>query len=155
MRPSGHGLSSAASSTWRAITNPQKARLSKSPELVFLRGYRDAITHFNMLDRNLAYCLRWASIYDGREVDLMSVLSCSFDKKLKKIVRLIESRDRQAEYGDFLVLAEQCRTLRNKLVHGDWKFVPHLPKPIRFHVPAPFEEEGYMTEREFSALVSP
>jgi hypothetical protein len=122
-----------------------------SPEVLFLRSYKDAIMFFNMLDRNLAYCLRGASSSAGAEVDLLTVLSYPYDKKLKEIKSLILKRGRESEYSEFLRLAEQCRTLRNKLVHGHWAFVARLPKPIRFQVPAPYQEEGYLTQDEFSA----
>jgi hypothetical protein len=92
-------------------------------------------------------------IYAGNELDLLTVLSYSYDKKLRKIESLIRERKRETEYSRFLALAEQCRSLRNKLVHGHWDFIAHLPKPIRFHVPAPFEEKGDFAQDEFSAQV--
>jgi hypothetical protein len=154
--PPGQCLTTRQSQRPRLVfTLGKNSQVSDSPEIIFLRGYKDAIMHFNMLDRNLAYCLQWASTYAGIEVDLLAVLSYSFDKKVKKIVCLIKTRGRKSEYAEFLRLAEQCRTQRNRLVHGHWEFVPRLPKPIRFQVPAPFEEEGYMTQNEFSVLVSP
>src|SRR5688572_3946564 len=64
----------------RSVTkgDPERA------ELLFLRSYKDAIMYFNMLDRNLAYCLRWASKVDGSNVDIVAILALSFDRKLKK-----------------------------------------------------------------------
>ena len=129
-------------------------QLSDSPEILFLRGYKEAIMHFNMLDRNFAYCLRGASSSAGSEANLLTVLSYPYEKKLKMVGSLIRERGRESEYSEFLRLAERCRTLRNKLVHGHWEFVPRLPKPIRFQVPAPFEEEGYLTQDEFSAQIA-
>lgn len=107
--------------------------------------------HFNMLDRNMAYCLRQASSNSEHAVSLKSVFSFAYDKKLKKIQTLIRERKRESEYSDFLNSAHQCRSLRNKLVHGHWEFVPCRHKPIRFEVPAPYEEQGYLTQDEFSA----
>ena len=110
--------------------------------------------YFNMLDRNLAYCLRWASASDGRNADLSVILALSFDRKLKKVVALIRKKKRKAEYAEFLSLAEECRKTRNRLVHGHWEFVSRLERPIRFHLPAPVEEDGGVTQSEFSALAA-
>ena len=123
-------------------------------ELLFLRSYRDAIMYFNMLDRNLAYCLRWAAESAGRSASLSVILALPFDRKLKKVVALIRRKKRKSEYAEFLSLAEECRKMRNKLVHGHWEFVPRLEQPIRFHVPAPFEEKGGVTQEEFSGLAA-
>jgi len=127
--------------------------LSKNDEMVFLQGYKDAVFHFNLLEHNMAYCLWWARKRSGKEIELTSFMSKSYDQKFKKVKSLINSMQRENEYSEFLEMAENCRLLRNKLVHGVWEFIHHLEKPIRFYVPHPFKEEGYLSQNEFLAEI--
>lgn len=131
-----------------------KARRRDDPaesELRFLRQYKDAILHFNLLDRNLAYCLAWATRPMNAGPDFAKAFCLSYDRKLRRIASLIKSRNHEEAYRDFSSLAEQCRLLRNRLVHGRWEFKAWLEKPISFHIAEPFEESGRLTQEEFAA----
>lgn len=119
-------------------------------EVGFLRRYKEAIYYFNMLDRNMAYCIRAARQRAGTESAVRKIHAQSFDTKLGKINSIIKAKDRVADYHDFSELAEQCRLLRNRLVHGHWEFKDWLKKPIHFHVPSPLEESGALTHEEFA-----
>jgi hypothetical protein len=129
-------------------------RTVATSELEFLRNYKDALMHFNMLDRNMAYCLRSASGLSGPEMDCAKFMRYPYDKKLGKVKALIQSKGLMEKCGEFLALAERCRLLRNRIVHGHWDFFEHSDKPVRFHVPMPFEEGGSLTIDEFKHLVA-
>lgn len=125
----------------------------ESSEVLFLRRYKDAIMHFNMLERNIALCLRWASKRPREEGLLARMLEMPFNEKLRKLRSLIQKAAKGAEYATFLTMAEQCRQDRNKLVHGYWEYRWFLDEPIRYHVPSPFDEDGAMTQETFSTWV--
>jgi hypothetical protein len=124
-----------------------------SLELAFLRAFKDAIMSFNRLDRNLAYFIRYLEERDGRNRDLLKILSHSFDTKLKRVRTLIERSDLSQRYQGFLEMAEGGRQLRNRLVHGDWRLMEHLRKAVLYSVPAPLAEIGQLTIEEFQEQV--
>ncbi len=103
---------------------------SETQETMFLRSYKDAIMLFNMLERNMASCLRAASARTGVDGDIARILEFPYDKKLRKIKVLISKSGFDAQYESFLALAEKCRLFRNRLVHGHWEFVEFLEAPV-------------------------
>jgi hypothetical protein len=124
-----------------------------SLELAFLRGFKDAIMSFNRLDRNLAYFIRFAIEAEGRNRDLLKVLSYSYDKKLK-LVRSITRKDGLTQqYDGFIEMADSCRHLRNRLVHGDWRLLEDRHEAVLYSVPAPLEESGMLTIEQFQEQV--
>ena len=122
------------------------------PELRFLRAYKRAVSSFNILDMNMALCLRWTSLRADKEADLDRFLALTYDKKFKKIQSLIKKKGQESAYKEFIRLAEECRLWRNKLVHGEWELILFGDKDVRFHVLAPTKEEGSFTHEEFEAL---
>ncbi len=128
--------------------------MADSPELLFLRSYRDAIMEFNRLDRNLAYFLRIGAERPGAEDRLAVAFKFTFEKKLRKAIALLRKRDWSESHEEFEKLADECRRARNKLVHGEWRFVDRLDNPIRFKVYAPIEESGSYDQKSFNELVS-
>lgn len=128
--------------------------MTDSPELLFLRSYRDAVMEFNRLDRNLAYFLRNSAERGGAEVKLEEIFRHAFDDKLKKATALLRKGGWSESHEEFVNLAGECRLARNRLVHGEWWFAERLDKPIRFKVYAPGEESGSYDQGSFNKLVS-
>jgi hypothetical protein len=123
-------------------------------ELAFLRAFKDAIMSFNRLDRNLGYFIRYMEEREGRNRDLLKILSHSFDTKLKRVRTLIERSDLSQRYQGFLEMAESCRQLRNRLVHGDWRLIEHRREAVRYSVPAPLAENGELSLEQFQEQVA-
>lgn len=128
--------------------------VSDTGELLYLRKYQEAIMSFNRLDRNMAFCIRWAAQNAGLDVSIETIYSYSYDKKLRKIETMIRSKNLESEYSLFLDSAKKCRLFRNKMVHGDWQFNERLEEPIRFHVLSPADEQGSFTQDEFAARIN-
>lgn len=114
-------------------------------EIQFLRTYKDYIYLFNMLERNIVYCLWHAN--RGSDVDRFS--KYSFDEKARRLERLVKANGLEEPFGGWLASVERCRKTRNRIVHGSWEFRQWLDKPIRFHIPAPVEEQGELSMGEF------
>lgn len=127
--------------------------LDDNNEITFLRLYKYGITQFNMLERNMAYCQWHADPSSLHQDRLKQIHEYSFSEKLQKVRALLSAKAKLAPYELFLNQAEQCRLFRNKLVHGHWEFRWFLEEPIRFHVPAPFEEGGSMTLENFAEKI--
>jgi hypothetical protein len=118
-------------------------------ELQFLRTFKDYIYYFNMLERNVVYCLSYA-IHGGdynSKVDKFSRLS--FDEKVRRLKVLIKKNEIENIFSKWFESIEYLRKKRNTLVHGQWDFRWWIEKPILFDIPAPMKEKGELTIDEF------
>lgn len=118
-------------------------------ELQFLRTFKDYIYYFNMLERNIVYCLSHAirgGDYNSK-VDKFSRLS--FDEKMRKLKKLIKRNEIEDVFCKWFESIEYLRKKRNILVHGQWEFIWWIEKPILFDVPSPMKEKGELTIEEF------
>lgn len=118
-------------------------------ELRYLRAYQGFIYQFNMLDRNIAYCLASARKRPDESATIERFLSFSFDQKVKKLKALVGRSGIELPFQEFFSIVEHCRIMRNKIVHGNWEFGDFLDGPIRFHIPAPVAERGSYTLDSF------
>ena len=121
------------------------------PEVSFLRAYKDYIFRFNMLERNVAYALVHANPGPISEADYLRYHSMPFAEKLRRFAIFAEPIAARADVAEWLPLMQDCRSMRNRLVHGHWEFLWHLAEPIRYHVPAPEDEKGAFTLEAFLA----
>jgi hypothetical protein len=101
-------------------------------ELLLSKSVRDYILHFNMLERNVAYSLRYAKKQGSRSISIESLLALPFCTKISKLKEIISEQSLNANFCEWLEAIDHCRTMRNRLVHGHWEVVWHLDKPIRF-----------------------
>jgi hypothetical protein len=118
-------------------------------ELQFLRTFKDYIYYFNMLERNIVYCLSYAirgGDYNSK-VDKFSRLS--FDEKVRRLKKLIKKNEIENIFSKWFESIEYLRKKRNTLVHGQWDFRWWIEKPILFDMPAPIKEKGELTIDEF------
>ncbi|MCH6258400.1 hypothetical protein MLD52_17705 [Puniceicoccaceae bacterium K14] len=117
-------------------------------EIEFLRTYKDFIYHFNMLDRNIGYSLRYCSSKKG-DPNPQKWHSKTFDSKVKKVIYLAKEYDVYDIFSDWHAQVQDCRYLRNTLSHGSWEWKWPLPKPIHFHAPEIKDGKGQFTTKEF------
>ena len=52
-------------------------------------------------------------------------------------------------YDDFSSKIEECRRMRNVIVHGNWEWRGFLDSLILYHAPEPFNQQGSLKVREF------
>jgi hypothetical protein len=105
---------------------------NKEIELFLSKFVRDYIFHFNMLERNIAYSLRHIRKQDSGSISIESLLAMPFCKKISKLEKVISEQSLNTNICEWLEAIDHCRTMRNRLVHGNWEVVWHLDKPIRF-----------------------
>lgn len=99
----------------------------------FLSNFtRDYIRVFNMLERNISYSLSYMVKKEQNTSPIQKVQALSFCKKIKGLNKIITKKNLYPEFADLLENIEECRTLRNNLVHGHWEVAWWLDKPIRF-----------------------
>ena len=122
-------------------------------EIIFLRTYKDFIYYFNMLERNIGYCLRYCMKSRGN-VNSGKWLSASFDSKVKRILRLAKESGVDDKFSAWSSDIEECRHLRNIVTHGNWEWREFLDKPILFHAPEIEEGKGQFTNDEFKSKLT-
>lgn len=124
--------------------------INSQEENKFLRTYKDFIYYFNLLDRNLGYCLRYCM---SRRADQRPEkwLSVNFDSKVKKIIALAKENGLQETFSEWHVLVQECRHLRNIVSHGRWEWRRRQPRPISYSCPEVEAGEGFFTTEEFQA----
>jgi len=128
--------------------------MTKNSEITFLRTYKDSIYYFNILDRNMGYCLRWC-MRSGRNNRVSEKwLKLTFDQKFKKILLLAKKASSEAAFEVWSQKMEECRRMRNIIVHGHWEWKDFLERPIHYHAPEPFNQEGNFTVEEFQDQLS-
>ncbi|WP_269527235.1 hypothetical protein [Coraliomargarita parva] len=103
-------------------------------EIEFLRTYKDFIYHFNLLDRNMGYCLRYCLQRNGNESP-EKWLSQSFDSKRKRILGLADEHDLNETFSEWNSRLEGIRHFRNIISHGAWEWKRWLSEPIHYHAP--------------------
>ena len=103
-------------------------------EIEFLRTYKDFIYHFNMLDRNVGYCLCYCLQREGNESP-EKWLYQSFDSKRKRILSLANENELSEEFNEWDSQVEKIRHFRNIISHGAWDWNWWLPDPIHYHAP--------------------
>jgi len=117
-------------------------------EIEFLRTYKDFIYYFNMLERNIGYCLRNCSTKEGSQ-NPKRWLSASFDSKIKKVMSLAKKYGIHKSFSEWHAQVEECRNFRNIISHGEWDWKWWLSKPIHFHAPEIENGKGAFTTEEF------
>ncbi len=123
-------------------------KMNTEEEISFLRAYKDFIYYFNMLERNIGYCLRYCLSKNGNR-NPEKWLSASFDSKLKKVMALAKQHGVSEAFSDWHTEIQACRHLRNIISHGSWEWKGWLPEPIYFHAPEIENGEGQFTTEEF------
>ena len=101
-------------------------------ELFLAQFVRNYIRYFNMLERNIAYSIRYVYKQDSAPTSIESLLALPFCKKISKLKNIISKQSLDCEFCEWLEAIDRCRTMRNLLVHGHWEVLWHLDKPIRF-----------------------
>ena len=128
--------------------------MTEDPEIVFLRAYKDFIYSFNMLDRNMAYCLCICSKNGKENKSIWKWHKVTFDQKLKKLLSIAKKNVSDKQYNILSQKLEECRRLRNIVVHGHWEWREHLDEPIHYYAPEPFEQKGSLTVKTFQDKLS-
>lgn len=118
-------------------------------ELQFLRTFKDYIYYFNMLERNIVYCLSHATKGDDYSSKVDKISSFSFDKKRRRLKNLIKRNEIENVFAKWFESVEYCQSMRNKIVHGHWEFNSFLKAPIQFDISAPTKKKGAYTMGEF------
>lgn len=124
--------------------------MSTDDEITFLRTYKDFIYYFNMLDRNIGFCLRRCMTLRGTR-NAERWLSVSFDSKVKQLLRLAKECGVADAFASWSSDLEKCRHLRNIVAHGNWEWHEFIDKPIQYHAPEIDDGEGSFTNDEFTA----
>jgi hypothetical protein len=128
--------------------------MTKNSEITFLRTYKDLIYYFNMLDRNMGYCLQLC-MRSGRNSRASGKwLKLTFDQKLKKILLLAKQASSESVFEVWSQKMEECRRMRNIIVHGHWEWKDFLERPIHYDASQPFNQEGSLTVEEFQDQLS-
>jgi hypothetical protein len=128
--------------------------MTKDSEIMFLRAYKDFIYYFNMLDRNMGYCLRWCMCSGQNNRTSQNWLEVTFSRKFKKILFLAKEASSETLFDSWTRKMEACRRMRNIIVHGHWEWKNFLDRPIHYHAPEPFNQEGSFTVEEFQDQLS-
>ena len=123
-------------------------------EIVFLRTYKDFIYYFNMLESNMAYCLRYCFRVKQENNSVEKWHKASFDQKLKKISMIAKKNIPKEQYETLFQKLGECRQLRNVVVHGHWEWKDFLDEPIHYHAPEPFNKNGSLTVKAFQEHLS-
>ena len=99
----------------------------------FLSNFtREYIRIFNMLERNISYSLGYMGKEGQSPSPIEKVQALTFCKKIKRLKDIIAENKLYSEFSVWLETLEECRSLRNNLVHGNWEIAWWLDKPIRF-----------------------
>lgn len=122
--------------------------MTSGKEIEFLRTYKNFIYTFNMLDRNIGYCLRYCS-KRALQKNPEKWISASFDSKIRKVIILAKSFDLDTVFSEWHSNVEKCRYLRNIVAHGHWEWLDYLEKPIHYHAPEIKNGKGSFTVDEF------
>ncbi|MDT8389282.1 MAG: hypothetical protein RRC34_02100 [Lentisphaeria bacterium] len=122
-------------------------------EIEFLRAYKDFVYYFNMLERNIGYCLRFCSGKEGNQ-NPEKWHSANFDAKVKKVIALAKKYGVYEAFTGWHREIKKCRHLRNIVSHGSWEWKWWLPKPIFFHAPEFEDGKGEFTVEEFQERLS-
>ncbi len=122
-------------------------------EIIFLRTYKDFIYYFNMLERNIGYCLRYCLKSSCNETP-DKWLSVSFNSKVKKILSLAEEVGVGDNFSAWSSDINICRHLRNIISHGNWEWRDFLEKPIQYHAPEIENGKGEFTTAEFKSKLT-
>ncbi len=127
--------------------------MNSENEIIFLRTYKDFIFYFNMLERNIGYCLSCClKSYGNKNSDKWLVTS--FDSKVKRILKLAKRMGVDEKFCTWNSDIEECRHLRNIIVHGNWEWHEFSDKPIRFHAPEIENGKGEFTNDEFKSKLN-
>jgi hypothetical protein len=78
----------------------------------------------------------------------------TFDQKLKKLLSIANKSIPERQYKILSQKLEECRLLRNVVVHGHWEWREFLDEPILYHTPEPFNQEGSLTVKAFQDKLS-
>jgi hypothetical protein len=122
-------------------------------EIIFLRTYKDFIYYFNMLERNIRYCLRYCLKQSCNE-NPDKWLSVSFNSKVKKILSLAKEVGVEDKFSEWSSDINTCRHLRNIISHGNWEWKAFLEKPIQYHAPEIENGQGEFTTAEFKSKLT-
>ena len=127
--------------------------MSREDEIDFLRAYKDFIFYFNMLERNIGYCL---SICLKRKGNGCSEkwLTASFDMKVKRLMILAKELELHEKFETWHLRVRRIRHLRNIVSHGQWEWKDWLSEPIYFHAPEIENGKGKFTIQEFRGKLS-
>ena len=127
--------------------------MNKDNEIGFLRTYKDFIYYFNMLERNIGYCLRHClNLLNNMKTDKW--LNVSFDSKIKRILSLAKEVGIDDKFSAWSSNINDCRHLRNIVTHGEWEWRGFSDKPIQFHAPEISNGKGEFTVAEFEAKLT-
>ncbi len=121
-------------------------------EIDFLRTYKDFIYYFNMLERNIGYCLR--SCLKSQSMKPEKWLKVSFDSKIKRILKLAKEVGVDDKFSVWSSDINECRHLRNIVTHGEWEWREHLDKQILYHAPEINNAQGEFTVAEFESKLT-
>ena len=127
--------------------------MKKDNEIDFLRVYKDFIYYFNMLERNIGYCLR-ICLKSHNNTNSTKWLNANFDSKVKRILRLAKEVGVDDKFSVWSSDINECRHLRNIVTHGQWEWREHLEKPILFHAPEINNGQGEFTITEFESKLT-
>jgi hypothetical protein len=122
--------------------------LAENTEITFLKTYKDFIFNFNMLDANIAYCLRTCN-RQSQDNSFEKWFKMTFDKKLKKLLNIAKGKIPQKEFNEFSNRMEKCRKWRNLVVHASWEWKGSFDSPIYYCAREPFNQEGDLSVQEF------
>ena len=123
--------------------------LPEDLELQFLRTFKEYIYYFNLLERNIVYCLSYPNHRNDYSLTVDKFNKLSFDEKVRKLKRFIKRNELEDIFSKWFESVEYLRKKRNTLVHGQWDFRWWLEKPILFDIPAPIKEKGELTIEDF------
>ena len=127
--------------------------MNTKDEFTFLRTYKDFIFYFNMLERNIGYCLRKCLALRGN-VNADRWLSASFDSKVKRLLGLAKETGVADTFSVWISDLEECRHLRNIVAHGSWDWAEFLDAPIQYHAPGIIDGKGCFTNEEFKSKLT-
>jgi hypothetical protein len=102
-----------------------------------------------MLDRNMAYCLRYINRQSPENSNFEKWLKMTFDQKFKKLFSIAKDKIHQKKLNEFSKRMEACRNWRNVVVHAEWDWKEWLSPPIHYHAPEPFNQKGSLSVKEF------
>ncbi len=113
----------------------------------FIREY---INYFNRLERNIAYSLWHSDTVNSDLSSIEKIYALSFCKKIKNIKKIITEKGIDSEFATWLNAVEDCRSLRNQIVHGNWEVLWFLDNQIRMDACQIENESGKRVSREYT-----
>lgn len=126
--------------------------MKKDNEIDFLRTYKNFIYYFNMLERNIGYCLRYCLKPHNMNSDKW--IYVSFDSKIKRILSLAKKVGVDDKFSQWKLDINECRHLRNIVTHGRWEWREFSNKPIQFNAPEINNGKGEFTNTEFESKLT-